>query len=192
MDLLAVSFRVVNKHSSQDVFIRINGQTNKLSDYAYGNHNDVFHYLVPHVAGQDLQIVFGRGEYEIQDWQVYAGCLAALQNRGLYQQPVQTDLHGPQGDRLSGRVSCTRPGYLITSIPYDDHFQLMIDGKREEPMRVNCSFLGARIDAGEHVIRLEYHAPGKRAGLAMSLLGLILFGCSGILPYIFRHRKKIG
>lgn len=84
---------------------------------------------------------------------------------------------------LSGRVSNSKPGYLITSIPYDENFDLIIDGKREKTIRVNTSFLGARLDAGEHVIRLEYHAPGKRAGLAVSLLGLILFVGGGMLPF---------
>lgn len=182
-DLLAVSFRMENKHPSQDVYVWINGQTNKLSDYEYGNHNDIFYYMVPYTADQNLQIVFGRGEYEIRDLQVYTGCLAALQNHELYQQPVQTNLHGPQGDRLSGRVSNSKPGYLITSIPYDENFDLIIDGKREKMIRVNTSFLGARLDAGEHVIRLEYHAPGKRAGLVVSLLGLILFIGGGMLPF---------
>lgn len=191
MDLLAVSFRMKNKHPRQDVYIQINGQTNKLSDYEYGNHNDVFYYMVPHVAGEDLQIVFGRGEYEIQDWQVYAGCLAALQNHELYQHPVQTDLNGPQGDRLSGRVSCTKPGYLITSIPYDENFEITIDGKKGELLRVNTAFLGARLDAGEHVICLEYHAPGKRAGMLITLLGIILFELSGVFPNVFHIKRSL-
>ncbi len=189
MDLLAVSFRMNNKNPKQDVFIQINGQTNKLSDYEYGNRNDVFYYMVPYVAGQDLQMVFGRGEYEVTDWKVYTGCLAALQNHELYQQPVKTDLNGPQGDRLSGRVTCEEPGYLITSIPYDDHFELRVDGKRENPVRVNTSFLGARLDAGEHVIQVEYHAPGKTAGLVATLLGIILFELVTVCGrfYQFRH-----
>ena len=191
MDLLAVSFRVKNKHPRQDVLISINQQTNKISDYEYGNHNDTFYYMVPYAADQDLQITFGIGEYEIQDLQVYTGCLAALQNRKLYQQPVQTDLHGPQGDRLSGRVSCAKPGYLITSIPYDENFDLIIDGKREEIMRVNTSFLGAKLDAGEHVIRLEYHASGKQAGLVMTLFGLLLFVGGEMFPCISKNRRRL-
>ncbi|MDE6567390.1 MAG: YfhO family protein [Lachnospiraceae bacterium] len=189
MDLLAISFRMINKHPRQDVSIRINQQINKISDYEYGNHNDVFYYMLPYEADQDLQIVFGRGEYEIEDLQVYTGCLAALQNHKLYQQPVQTDLHGPQGDCLSGRVSCAKSGYLITSIPYDENFDLFIDGKREELVRVNTSFLGAKLDEGEHVIRLEYHAAGKQAGLAMTLFGLLLFVGAEMLPSTIRKRK---
>ncbi len=189
IDLLAVSFRIKNKHPRQDVSIQINQQINKISDYEYGNHNDVFYYLVPYGADQNLQFVFGIGEYEIQDLQVYTGCLAALQNHKLYQQPVQTDLHGPQGDRLSGRVSCSKPGYLITSIPYDENFDLFIDGKREKLVRVNTSFLGARLDAGEHVIQLEYHASGKQVGLVMSLFGLLLFVGGEILPYTIKNKK---
>lgn len=189
-DLLAVSFRMTNKHPHKDVFIQINQQTNKLSDYEYGNHNDTFYYMVSQDKSQEMQIVFGRGEYEISDWKVYSGCLAALQNHELYQQPVQTDLHGPQGDRLSGRVSCQKPGYLVTSIPYDENFELILDGKQADLVRVNTSFLGAKVDAGEHVIRLEYHAPGKRAGWIVTLLGLLLFEGGGILHYVWGRRKQ--
>lgn len=190
MDLAAIFFRIKNKHPRQDVLVSINQQTNKISDYEYGNHNDTFYYMVPYEADQGLQITFGSGEYEIQDLQVYTGCLAALQNHKLYQQPVQTDLHGPQGDRLSGRVSCTKPGYLITSIPYDENFDLIIDGKQEKTVRVNTSFLGAKLDAGEHVIRLEYHAPGKSAGLIMTLFGLLLFVGGEMLPHTVKNRSK--
>ncbi len=188
-DLLAVSFRMTNKHPHKDVFIQLNQQTNKLSDYEYGNHNDTFYYMVPLDKNQEMQIVFGRGEYEIADWQVYSGCLAALQNHELVQQPVRTDLHGPQGDRVSGRVSCQKPGVLVTSIPYDENFELTLDGKQVDLIRVNTSFLGAKVEAGEHVICLEYHAPGKRAGWIMTFLGLLLFEGGGILHYVWRHRK---
>lgn len=190
-DLVAVSFRMKNKYPRRDVSVQINQQTNKLSDYEYGNHNDTFYYMVPQEKNQVLQIVFGRGEYEISDWRVYTGCLAALQNHTLYQYPVQTDLHGPQGDRLSGRVSCRKPGYLITSIPYDENFVLTLDGKRVDPIKVNTAFLGAKVDAGEHVIRLEYHAPGKRAGLIATWIGLLLFEGFGVLHYVIRSRKFI-
>lgn len=180
-DLLAISFQIKDKalRQRQDLYIRINQQTNKLSDYEYGNHNDTFYYMIPHKTNQNLEITFGRGEYEITDWKVYTGCLAALQNRSLYQQPVQTYSGGPQGDRLSGKVSVKTDGYLITSIPYDDHFTLTVDGKEQDTICVNTSFVGAKLDAGEHIIRLEYHAPGKKTGICMSILGLFIWCLAG-------------
>lgn len=192
VDLLAISFRIKNRNLHQnprDIYIRINQQTNKLSDYEYGNHNDTFYYMIPHEANQSLEITFSRGEYELSDWQTYAGCLAALQNRELYQQPVQTDSGRPQGDRLSGKVSCPTDSYLITSIPYDDNFTLIVDGKRQELMCVNTSFVGAKLEAGEHVISLEYHAGGKWIGIWMTVFGLLIWGLSEGIPYILRERK---
>lgn len=188
-DLLAISFDIDNKHPGRDIAIHVNQQTNKLtsinSDYA--NHNDTFYYMISHPANERIEITFGKGEYEIRNWKVFAGCMAALQNQTLYQQTVQTDQHGPQGDRLSGKVTCISPGYLITSIPYDDHFDVIIDGKKVRPVCVNTAFLGAKIDAGEHRIQLEYHAPGKYMGREMSVFGLILWLIIEIIGF---HRRE--
>lgn len=181
-DLLAISFDIENKHPTRDIKIGINQQMNTLTSVNndYANHNDTFHYMISHPANQNIEITFGKGEYEIRNWNMYAGCMAALQNRSLYQQPVKTDRNCPQGDGLSGKVSCDTAGYLITSIPYDDHFEITIDGQPVDPICVNTAFLGAKLEAGEYVIRLEYHAPGKRGGIWMSILGIGLWLVSGI------------
>ena len=42
-------------------------------------------------------------------------------------------------------------------------------------------FLGADIPEGEHEIKLVYHSPGIKAGLIMTIVGIVLFA---VLIYI--------
>lgn len=41
-------------------------------------------------------------------------------------------------------------GYLITSIPYDSHLEVRIDGREVVTEKVNTAFLGCRMLSGEH------------------------------------------
>lgn len=188
-DLLAVSFGVKNLSYNRDICICINDQTNQLSaNYTYANHNDTFYYMMNYVRNQNIEITFSKGEYEISNWKAYIGCLAALQNQELYQYPVQTDPDSPEGDCLSGRVTNETDGYLITSIPYDENFMVTIDGEVVDSIRVNTSFLGAKLDAGNHEIRIEYHAPGKKVGVMMSIVGIVLLAVGGFGRHCWQSR----
>ncbi len=64
---------------------------------------------------------------------------------------------------------------MITTIPYDENFEILVDGKTVEQEAVNTAFLGFGIEAGKHEIRMVYHAPGVKAGKILSAAGLFLF-----------------
>ncbi len=64
-----------------------------------------------------------------------------------------------------------RNGYLITSIPYEKGFTIRVDGKTVQTEKVNTAFLGCRLEAGAHKIEILYHAPGMKAGKALSVAG---------------------
>ena len=66
-------------------------------------------------------------------------------------------------------------GYLVTTIPYEDNFEISVDGEKVKAEPVNTAFLGCRIGKGRHKIEITYHAPGMKAGKAVSLLGILLF-----------------
>ena len=68
-----------------------------------------------------------------------------------------------------------KEGDLITSIPYDRHFEVRVDGKQVTCEKVNTAFLGVKLEKGEHEITIIYHAPGAAVGKIMSLFGFFLF-----------------
>lgn len=184
-ELLALQFQVENLQPTKDMYIRLLNQTNRLSDatYEYANHNTVFRYMVTLEEENQVTMRLGTGHYKIRQLQAFCGKLEELKDEKLYQNVFEAEEGGPTGDVVRGSILANQDGYLITSIPYDENFTLKIDGEETRIQKVNTAFLGAKIKKGEHQIELSYEAPGKRAGLGISLTGILLAG-------IGRVRKK--
>lgn len=66
-------------------------------------------------------------------------------------------------------------GYLITSIPYDGHLEIKVDGREVVTEKVNTAFVGCRMVSGEHWVTITYHAPGRAVGKWISLAGILLW-----------------
>ena len=64
---------------------------------------------------------------------------------------------------------------LYTSIPYENGWELWVDGKKSEitPL-INDSLIGARLPEGEHQIHLKYTTPGRNLGAAITMVSLML------------------
>ena len=178
--LLAVSFDVENQKAGHDMFIRINGQTNRLTgiNHTYANGNTEFNYLVTMNGDGTASFRLGKGHYVLKNLGAWTGIAQPSEKtERLYSQTVTliggtTATYG--GDGITGVVSAERDGYLITSIPYDENFVLKVDGRETPLFRANTVFLGAKISSGEHQISLEYHAPGRTAGGWCSIIGILL------------------
>ena len=65
---------------------------------------------------------------------------------------------------IQGTIHVKKDGWYITSIPYDKHFKIYIDGKETEIQKVNTAFLGCKIESGNHEVKIIYHAPGTTTG----------------------------
>ena len=74
------------------------------------------------------------------------------------------------------KYSLEQDGYLITSIPYDSHLEIKVDGREVVTEKVNTAFLGCRMVSGGHWVTITYHAPGLSTGKWISLLGVFLCG----------------
>lgn len=188
--VLFLRFKVDNAHPNKDVAVWINGIRNKLSakDHVYYNENKTFTYAVPLKDGQDsVSVRFGKGKYRISHVQAYLGSLPE-RSKGLYQSEMQVDKKKTKDNVIQGKIQVKNDGWFITSIPYDTHFKMYIDGKETKIRKVNTAFLGCKIDSGMHEVKIVYHAPGVTAGKVLSLIGIAGFVLLLILPCI---RKKL-
>ena len=52
-----------------------------------------------------------------------------------------------------------------------------VDGKEVAPVQVNKAFLGFPLQKGAHEIQIEFHAPGKSLGAALSFVAFALLRC---------------
>lgn len=175
--VLYLQFEVKNLHPSRELSVSVEGVQNKLSSstHLYDNGNTVFTYALPLMSGQEeVTFSFGKGEYQLLHVEAYTEALTQL-----YADQVQdefiVDQDKTKGNRLSGTIRAEKTGYLVTSIPYDENFEVRIDGKRSVCSRVNTAFVGVLVAQGEHEIELIYHAPGLETGKMLAGLGFCLF-----------------
>ena len=175
--ILFLRFRVDNAHPNKDVAVWINGICNKLSatDHVYYNENKTFIYAVPLKDGEDtISVTFGKGKYQLSHVQAYLGSLPE-RSKTLYQSEVQVDKKLTKDNVIQGTIQVKNDGWFITSIPYDTHFKMYIDGKETKIQKVNTAFLGCEIGSGKHEVRIVYHAPGATEGKVFSMIGIVGF-----------------
>ena len=175
--ILFLSFRVDNARPNKDVAVWINGIRNKLSakDHVYYNENKTFIYAVLLKDGEDtISVTFGKGKYQLSHVQAYLGSLPE-RSKTLYQSEVQVDKKQTKDNVIQGMIQVKNDGWFITSIPYDTHFKMYIDGKETKIQKVNTAFLGCEIGSGKHEVRIVYHAPGATEGKVFSMIGIVGF-----------------
>lgn len=185
--ILFLSFRVDNARPNKDVAVWINGIRNKLSakDHVYYNENKTFTYAVPLKDGEDtISVVFGKGKYQLSHVQAYLGSLPE-RSETLYQSEVQVDKKQTKDNVIQGMIQVKNDGWFITSIPYDTHFKMYIDGKEKKIQKVNTAFLGCKLERGKHEVKIVYHAPGAAAGKVLSLIGI-----AGFLSLLAGEKRK--
>ncbi len=202
--VLYLQFTVKNAHPSSDLTISVEGVQNKLSasTHLYKNENTVFTYAVPMQAGQgEIEMTFGQGEYDLMDVTCFAkqetGQEAERSGAETEDRPYgdgkQTgwmpDDRQTKGNVITGTVCAKETSWFVTSIPYDEHFEVLIDGIHTVPGLVNMTFLGFRIPGGEHTVTFIYHAPGLTEGKTLALLGIVL--CAMQLAAEWKKRRAV-
>lgn len=87
---------------------------------------------------------------------------------------------------IFGQVNAKEDGVLFFSIPYDQGWKVMIDGKEEEIKPMEEGFLSVAIEKGKHKISLKYCSPGFSIGWKISAAAWSVF----ILLWILEECKK--
>lgn len=76
-------------------------------------------------------------------------------------------------DYLDGNIHVDKNGILYTSIPFEKGWELKVDGKKVEPIKLINSFLGVELESGDHKIELRYIPYGFKIGMFISVISLI-------------------
>ncbi len=202
--LLILRFTVPNREDqlTWDTSITINGMENKLANptapYPNENHNFVY-VLSSNQKSKQLILNFSPGRYRIADVEAYVLPTKTIENATGKVDPLVVDNEKTKNNQIVGDIKVRKDGYFVMTIPYDKGFDITVDGTKQSYEKVDTAFVGFPISSGQHHIVIKYHVPYKRAGMALSLLGLIIFGYSCILkprrktlqnPSIGEERKK--
>ncbi len=198
--VLFLRFEIQNNLPTHDVTVYLDGVRNKLTSVShdYYNENTTFTYAVALGDTQTQSVLtFEKGNYTILNMEASIGYLPdKTASQALYQSVFRPDTScsesadsASSGHTISGTIAMKTDGYLVTSIPYDKGFQILIDGENVTCQKVNTAFLGCRLSAGTHKITILYHAPGLTIGKTVSLIGLLLILLHCGLLFFF-HRKN--
>ena len=187
-EVLYVRFQVKNHRCGKDVAAWLNGVRNKLTakTHIYYNGNTIFTYAVALNKGEEkAKLLLDSGDYDVKNVEAYMG-----QTKQTFSyHTFQTDWKRTKGNRIEGTVKGMADGYFVTSVSYDKGFTVKVDGHTVKTEKVNKAFLGFRIGAGTHHVKITYHAPGKRAGMLVSFAGIFLF--AGWMALISLQIKRI-
>ena len=78
------------------------------------------------------------------------------------------------GDIIKGNINARENSYFNLSIPYDNGYNIYVDGKKTDYEVTNKSFIGFKLDSGKHNIEIKYTSPWLKEGEIMSIIGLCL------------------
>ncbi len=91
----------------------------------------------------------------------------------LKQQPME--LFSYQDGYVKGKVTVTsEKNVLFTSIPYEEGWQIKVDGKKVEGLKLAEGLLGVELTEGEHIVEFTYHVPGLLQGFVISFISILL------------------
>lgn len=150
-------------------------------------------------VAQSLPAVFlaGRGEpssdedtlNRLFDPAVASGDLALMATGetalvGTAERAGRCELTSYSPRRLRARCQAARDAVAVFVEQFDPGWRATVDGKPAPVARANLVMRAVRVTAGDHEIALEYHAPGFRLGLAITLLTL-----AGLLALVLIGRR---
>ena len=78
------------------------------------------------------------------------------------------DIESFSDTEIKGTLNAGYDGYIYTSIPYDEGWDIYIDGTKAKKIEIGGCQLGAYIKQGKHEIRLKYTPKGFKIGALIS------------------------
>lgn len=88
---------------------------------------------------------------------------------------------------VSGKLSLQEAGRLILSIPYEDGWNVLLNGEKTEPALFGGVLMAFDLEPGEYVLIMSYVPKGKYAGIGVSAVSIVIF--AGLL---FFGKKRNG
>ncbi|MCB0515881.1 MAG: YfhO family protein [Bacteroidetes bacterium] len=118
-------------------------------------------------------------EYTLDDWD------KDLHNSR--RDTMQISMH--KHSRIEGFIYTPKPKLLFFSIPYDEGWNVFVDGNESKKYLTNIGFMGVKISGGKHAVVLQYIPPFSEEGKTIFYFSTFLY-VLGIGFSIFGARKN--
>ena len=91
---------------------------------------------------------------------------------------------------ITGRINVkTDENLLYFSVPYDEGWDIKIDGVDVEPVEVAESMMAVPIESGEHNIEMHYRSKGLNQGLAISGISILFFIFMNVILLVRKNKN---
>ncbi len=88
-------------------------------------------------------------------------------------------------DEITGNITLPDDRMLCLQLVYSSGWQAYDNGKKADIVCINDCMTGIRLSEGEHNIRLVYHVPGLREGMAVSCAAVVILIAAAVV-----YRKR--
>ena len=99
----------------------------------------------------------------------------------------QLELTDYSAGKLEGNITVEEDRTLMFSVPYDEGFTVLVDGKKVQTKAFAGAFLSVPLTAGTHSVKVSYTPPGFWAGVLLSAGGVLL---SALWLILSEKRKR--
>ena len=157
-----------------DTMITINNVSNKLTckGWKYHNKNYVFTYVLS--PSENLNINISKGQYIISNIETYEINYNDLKNIKQTHDEFKINKQETKGDIIKGTINVTKDNsYFNLAVPYDEGYNIYVDGNKISYEQTNTAFIGFKIDKGFHNIEIKYTSPWLNIGEIVSIIGII-------------------
>ena len=164
-----------NTCSIDNIELTINNVSNILTctTWIYSNKNNTFHFLINDKSIDTLNIKLKKGTYTIKNIKTYILDYENLLN--IQNGKTKMNITTIGNDSINGYINLPNDEYLVTSIPFDEGFSILVDEKKSDILKVNSAFLGTKLKKGYHNITISYSSPWLKTGKIISSLGIFIF-----------------
>ena len=150
---------------------RSNWKILNLGEYRKGEHIT----FTVQLDGEELWLE--NAYFVTEDEEALAGNYALLMKE-------QAEVERESSSHLTVTTENAEKKLLVFSIPYEDDWQIVVDGKKSSGEIVYDTFLAIALEPGAHSIELRYIPKGTVAGIAVTL------GCIGVLVVMLCMEKR--
>lgn len=98
------------------------------------------------------------------------------------------NLEGFSDNEFTGNISLNTNKIMYLTIPFDDGWHALVDGKEQEKLLINGGMTGIFLEKGKHHVSVIYKVQYKFVGLVMSVIGIAI--CLVLYLYLRKFRKN--
>ena len=96
-----------------------------------------------------------------------------------------------ESDFISGEITLEEAGRLVLSVPYEEGWTVEINGLETEGALFGGCLMAFDLEPGTYKIQMRYRPAGSAAGIAVSIVCIMLFaGIMALQHKALRHKKR--